>query len=113
MTELEKNAQNGQAVGFMLIKSADKKISVKGSPYLDMVLADKGGEIPAKMWDYQGSDDEYNAGEIIKVKGKSTNGKMQANLKSSVYATRRRLTTWICRSWWPQQSLTRKICLPK
>lgn len=48
MTELEKNAQNGQAVGFMLIKSADKKISVKGSPYLDMVLSDKGGEIPRK-----------------------------------------------------------------
>ena len=81
MTELEKNAQNGQAVGFMLRKSADKKISVKGSPYLDMVLADKGGEIPAKMWDYQGSDDEYNAGEIIKVKGQIDKWKNASQFK--------------------------------
>ena len=32
MTELEKNSQNGQAVGFMLIKSDEKKNSAKGSP---------------------------------------------------------------------------------
>lgn len=81
MTELEKNAQNGQAVGFMLIKSSDKKISVKGSPYLDMVLSDKGGEIPSKIWDYQGKDDEYSPGEIIKVKGQIDKWKNASQLK--------------------------------
>ena len=81
MTELEKNSQNGQAVGFMLIKSAEKKISVKGSPYLDMVLSDKGGEIPAKVWDYQGKDDEYAPGEIIKVKGLIDKWKNASQLK--------------------------------
>lgn len=81
MTELEKNSQNGQAVGFMLIKSAEKKISAKGSPYLDMVLSDKGGEIPAKVWDYQGKDDEYAPGEIIKVKGLIDKWKNASQLK--------------------------------
>lgn len=81
MTELEKSAQNGQAVGFMLIKSAEKKISVKGSPYLDLVLSDKDGEIPAKMWDYQGSENEYNAGEIIKVKGQIDKWKNASQLR--------------------------------
>lgn len=81
MTELEKSAQNGQTVGFMLIKSVEKKISVKGSPYLDLILSDKGGEIPAKMWDYQGAEDEYNAGEIVKVKGQIDKWKNASQLK--------------------------------
>lgn len=48
MTELEKSAQNGQAVGFMLIKSAEKKISVKGSPYLDLSFRTRTARFPQK-----------------------------------------------------------------
>ncbi len=69
-TMLEQNAANGVAMGFMLIKSCDKKISSKKSPYLDMVLTDKGGEISAKIWDYSPErHGEYGVGDIVKVKG--------------------------------------------
>ena len=38
---------------FALVKSCDKKSAKNGSTYLDMLLADKDGEIYAKMWDYR------------------------------------------------------------
>ena len=43
----------GTAEGYCLIKSVEKKINVKGVPYLDMVLTDRTGEIVAKLWDYR------------------------------------------------------------
>jgi 23S rRNA maturation-related 3'-5' exoribonuclease YhaM len=36
---------------FALVKSCDKKSAKNGSTYLDMLLADKDGEVYAKMWD--------------------------------------------------------------
>lgn len=61
---------SGQRDGFCLIKSADKKINVKGVPYLDIVLADSTGEIPAKLWDYK---EEFQgwiaANKLVKVRG--------------------------------------------
>ncbi len=69
-TLLEQNASGNSVVGFMLVKSCDKKISSKKLPYLDLVLTDKGGEISAKLWDYSPErHGEYGAGDIIKVKG--------------------------------------------
>ncbi|MBR3844326.1 MAG: HD domain-containing protein [Clostridia bacterium] len=69
-TMLEQNANGKVATGFMLIKNCDKKISAKKSPYLDLVLSDKGGEIPAKLWDYSPDrHGEYENGDIIKVQG--------------------------------------------
>ncbi|MBQ6818762.1 MAG: HD domain-containing protein [Clostridia bacterium] len=69
-TMLEQNAAGGSVVGFMLIKTCDKKVSSKKLPYLDMVLSDKGGEISAKLWDYSPErHGEFGAGDIIKVKG--------------------------------------------
>lgn len=59
--------------GFWLIKTIDKKVNVKGAPYLDMMLCNKEGEIPAKLWDYSelvhGS---YTPGELVKVRGSVT-----------------------------------------
>lgn len=70
MTELEKGAICGQATGFMIVKSCDKKVSAKKLPYLDMILTDKSGEIPAKLWDYApAKHGEYSAGMVVKVKG--------------------------------------------
>ena len=69
-TVLEQSAVNGSATGFMLVKSCEKKVSSKKSPYLDMVLADKGGEIAAKLWDYTPDrHGEFGPGDIVKVKG--------------------------------------------
>jgi len=66
--------------GFCLVKSAATKKNVKGALYLDLVLVDSDGEIPAKLWDYdQGLHGKYTGGETVKVRGttESYNGQPQ------------------------------------
>ena len=56
--------------GFCLIKSAEKKITAKGVPYLDLVLADNDGEISAKLWDYKESpSNTFEKFDFVKVRG--------------------------------------------
>lgn len=69
-TQLEQNANGKAAIGFMLIKSIEKKIATNNSAYLNLVLSDKGGEISAKLWNYSPEKHgEYDAGNIIKIQG--------------------------------------------
>lgn len=60
----------GVVEGFALVKTCDKKSAKNGSFYLDMVLADKDGEIFAKLWDFK---DEVipmpQVNSVIKVRG--------------------------------------------
>ena len=64
---------NGTSEGYCIIKSLEKKMNVKGVPYLDLVLCDKTGEINAKLWDYKEFiHGEYSAGELIKIRGTIT-----------------------------------------
>ena len=61
---------NGLVDCYLLVKSADKKTSSKGDAYLDMTLADKSGEINAKLWSYvPAAHGEYESGDIVKVRG--------------------------------------------
>lgn len=56
--------------GFCLIKSVEKKLTAKGIPYLDLVLADNGGEIGAKLWDYKESpSNTFVKFDFVKVRG--------------------------------------------
>lgn len=56
--------------GFCLIKSVEKKITAKGVPYLDLVLADNDGEISAKLWDYKESpSNTFEKFDFVKVRG--------------------------------------------
>jgi len=63
--------QAGEKIeGFFLIKDVAVKIANNNKKYLDFTLADKTGEINAKLWDYTGEDDiEYKEGSLIKVRG--------------------------------------------
>ena len=63
--------QAGEKIeGFFLIKDVAVKIANNNKKYLDFALADKTGEINAKLWDYTGEDDiEYKEGSLIKVRG--------------------------------------------
>ena len=73
------NASNSND-GFWLIRTVDKKINIKGAPYLDMLLCDKNGEINAKLWDYSElAHGVYEAGELVKIRGtvSSYNGQNQ------------------------------------
>lgn len=63
-------AKNGIGEGFCLIKSVEQKTTAKKVAYLDLVLTDAQGEVPAKLWDYTPErHGRYEAGMIIKVRG--------------------------------------------
>lgn len=60
---------NGNLEGFCVIKSVEKRISQKGSYFLDMVLCDASGEIAAKLWDYKETMPKFSAYDFVKVRG--------------------------------------------
>ena len=60
----------GTTEGFCLVKSAAVRTDVKGTEYLDLVLADSEGECVAKLWNYARlTYGEYDANDIVKVRG--------------------------------------------
>ncbi len=71
MKLLEKvfNAATNQVEGLCIIKNVALKSNVKGAPYLDLVLADAGGECPAKLWDYNlEQHGAYETDTVVKVR---------------------------------------------
>ena len=74
-----KELPNGMVDGFVLLKKVEVKKTRTGSEYLDMVLADKDGEISAKLWDNRGEGSVLEAEMIVKVRGtiEQYNGKQQ------------------------------------
>lgn len=59
--------------GFWLVKTADKKVNVKGAAYLDVVLCNQQGEINGKLWDYSELvHGEYAPGDMVKIRGSIT-----------------------------------------
>ena len=64
------NKENGTVEGFCIVRSVLVKKNVKGADYLDFVIADAGGEINAKRWDYSADTHGlYAVGDLIKVRG--------------------------------------------
>lgn len=56
--------------GYCLIKNVEKKLTAKGVPYLDLVLADNSGEISAKLWDYKETpSNQFKVFDFVKVRG--------------------------------------------
>ena len=60
---------NGTVEGFVLVKHCDKKTAKNGSVFLDLCLADKTGEINAKMWDFREGGFIPEANTVVKVRG--------------------------------------------
>lgn len=73
-----KTLPNGMCDGFVILKKCEVKNSKNGSAYLDLILGDKDGEIPAKLWDYT-DNGLFEAEMIVKVRGtiEQYNGKDQ------------------------------------
>ena len=55
--------------GFYVLKSASKRVTSTGKPFLNISLADAGDVIEAKVWDYSGPIGEADAGKIVKIRG--------------------------------------------
>ncbi len=81
---------NGLVDCFLLVKTSNKKTSSKGDEYLDMTLADKSGDINAKLWSYVPAvHGEYEPGDIVKVRGTISqyNGADQLRIDKIRHAT--------------------------
>lgn len=64
------NEKSNTVEGFALVRRAEKKTTVKGSSFLDMILADKDGQINAKIWDYnENVQGVFEINSIVKVRG--------------------------------------------
>lgn len=84
MKLLEKilNASANQVEGLCIIKSVAIKSNVKGAPYLDLVLADAGGECVAKLWDYSiEQHGAYETDTVVKVRATINIWKDEEQLK--------------------------------
>ena len=71
-----------QFEGFCLIKNNVVRQNSRGVDYLDLILADEEGEAVAKLWDYNHAvQGEFQAGDIVKVRGVITMWKDAEQLK--------------------------------
>lgn len=60
----------GPTEGFCLVKSVSARTDVKGSEYLDFILADSEGECAGKLWNYSRVyHGTFEPDDIIKVRG--------------------------------------------
>ncbi|MEG1524481.1 MAG: HD domain-containing protein [Clostridia bacterium] len=77
------NTAVGQSFeGFCIVKSVSIKANIKGSEYLDLVLADCEGEGTAKLWDYSKEQHGvFDPDDVIKVRGSITLWKDAEQLK--------------------------------
>ncbi|MDO5022918.1 MAG: OB-fold nucleic acid binding domain-containing protein [Eubacteriales bacterium] len=67
--------------GFLLVRSANSRVGSTGSPYLDMMLTDRTGDINAKVWNTAEAAPE--TGSVVKVRGSVTefNGRLQLRVE--------------------------------
>lgn len=65
------NESKGQSFeGFCIVKTVSIKTNVKGSDYLDLILADCEGECAAKLWDYSKElHGTFEPNDVVKVRG--------------------------------------------
>ena len=67
--------------GFLLVRSSDQRTGGNGAKYLDLNLADRTGEVNAKVWD--GNVQPPVPGSVVKVRGGTLeyNGRLQLRVE--------------------------------
>lgn len=73
-----KTLNNGMCDGFVLIKRCEEKKTKNGASYLDLIIGDKDGEMPAKLWNFSGKE-IFEEEMVVKIRGtvEQYNGKDQ------------------------------------
>ena len=76
--ELEKDQR---FEGFLLVRMSEQRTGSNGGKYLDLALADRSGEVSAKLWD--GNVPPPPVGSVIKVRGGTLeyNGRLQMRVE--------------------------------
>lgn len=74
-------AKDQRFEGFLLVRTSDQRTGGNGAKYLDLNLADRTGEINAKVWD--GSVPPPAPGSVVKVRGGTLeyNGRLQLRVE--------------------------------
>jgi len=68
--DLLNNKVGSKIEGFCLIKTFDKKTARNGSIFIDLLISDKGGDLSAKIWDYDPlTHDRFASGMLVKIRG--------------------------------------------
>ena len=83
-----KELPNGMCDGFVVLKKCEEKKTKNGNAYLDLIICDKEGEMPAKLWDYAGGD-MFQQDMVVKIRGnvEQYNGKDQFRISQIRPAT--------------------------
>lgn len=73
-----KQLQNGMCDGFVVLKRCEEKKTKNGADYLDLIISDRDGEMPAKLWDYT-PNGMFEQEMVVKIRGtvEQYNGKEQ------------------------------------
>lgn len=73
-----KQLQNGMCDGFVVLKRCEEKKTKNGADYLDLIISDRDGEMPAKLWDYT-PNRMFEQEMVVKIRGtvEQYNGKEQ------------------------------------
>ncbi len=74
-------AKDTKFEGFLLVRASDQRTGSNGGKYLDMTLADRTGEVNAKLWD--GTVPPPTPGSVVKVRGTTLeyNGRLQLRIE--------------------------------
>ncbi len=74
-------AKDQRFEGFLLVRSSEQRTGGNGAKYLDLNLADKTGEVNAKVWD--GNVPPPAVGTVVKVRGGTLeyNGRLQLRVE--------------------------------
>jgi len=55
--------------GFYVLDEANAKTTATGKPFLNAVISDRTGKVPAMVWDYSGPVSAADIGKVVKVRG--------------------------------------------
>lgn len=68
--------------GYFIIRALNVKTSNNNKKYYDFTLADKTGDVNAKLWDVKDQNEElYKSGTLVKVRGNVTSWQSMTQLK--------------------------------
>ena len=81
---VEKIESESRVSGCYLVKKKKLSTTRNGNPFLSLTLADKTGELPAKVWDRaEALSGLFREGEIVEIAGKTTTYQGQVQLTVS------------------------------
>ena len=69
--------------GFLMVRAAERKTDKNGRDYVDLNLGDRTGEINAKIWNWDGTQDVPESGKAVKIRGlvQEYNGRLQLRVE--------------------------------